>query len=969
MALFAAVLAMGLNLAQQDPMGLKPLPPKTSERDQFHKPDVKAMPTSMRLDAYLKRNSMLSSSIFQQIQWRNVGPEVQGGRVVDIDVTTKGNQKIFVAYATGGLWTTENMGQSWTPIFDNQSAFGIGSVDISADGQTIWVGTGEANSQRTSYAGTGVFVSRDGGKSWKNVGLHESHHIGRVAIDPKNPDTVYVAALGPLYSQGGDRGLYRTTDGGKTWSEILKGDERTGCMDIRLDPRGNGVMYAAMWDRDRRAWNMLESGPGSAVYKSADNGKTWAKVPNLPNGMDMGRTALAVSPSRPETVYAFIDNQGSDLETADLDEYQPGGTLTLNRFRRMTPEAIKGVDAADLSRFLKPYLAQDAKSDDIAKSVIAGTLSKEELAKMMEARNPDVFKMDMEDAQIWRSEDSGRSWKQTRVDMGSHGGYYWNEAVVSPKNDQEVYTLGLLLLKSANGGGTWESIGRRNHVDHHALWIDPNNPKFMLNGNDGGIYASYDGGDSWTHWNNVPVGQFTTIAVDNKATYNIFGGLQDNGTMKGPSNYRPGFSDINQWTDIGGGDGSAIAVDPRGDGDTVYGASQFGAHYLVDQLTGQRRSVRPREIRGEPTLRFNWISPIMISTFHPDVIYIGSQRLHRSFDQGRTWEAISGDLTKDLPNGDVPFSTLTTIAESPFRFGKMYVGADDGSVKFTPDTGLTWEDISTPAKERWVTRIIASTHQDGRIYCTQNGYRQDEWTPYVWVSEDNGKSWKSIASNLPFEPVNTIREDSKNPDVLYVGTDMGVYVSMDRGASWMTYGTGIPNTPVHDLVIQEKAEDMVIASHARSVWVVSVKPIRKLTKEIMAEDFHSFDVNVPTGRDRWAYRRSQAFADDTYADQLISAELWSGVSGRGKLKLVGEDGKEVVTKDVDVVRGFNFLSLNLLLKAGDPTAPPVQGDPNDPKTALNDPYAARRAQYVDKGDYKLVLEVGGKTFTDDVKVR
>jgi photosystem II stability/assembly factor-like uncharacterized protein len=969
MAFFSALLALGIGLSQQDPMGVKPLPPKTEERTKFHKPDVKAMPMSIRLDAFEKRNALLKDSIFQQIKWRNVGPEVQGGRVVDIDVAMKANKKIFVGFGTGGLWTTDNLGQSWTPIFDDQSAYGIGDFDVSDDGKTIWLGSGEANSQRTSYSGTGVFVSRNGGESWKNVGLHESHHIGKVMMDPKNPEIVYVAALGPLYSQGGERGLYRTTDGGKTWTCLLKGDERTGCMDVEVDPRGNGVIYASMWERDRRAWNFLESGPGSAVYKSVDNGKNWTKLPGLPNGMDMGRTSLAIAPSHPDTVYAFVDNNGSDMDTGTGDDYQPSGTLTLSRFRRMTDEAIKGLDEKELSRFIRPYIPQESKPDDVAKKVVAGEMSRSELADLMLKKNPDVFEADVEQGQIWRTDNAGKSWVKTRSDMGDHGGYYWNEAVVDPQDQNTVYTLGLLALKSVDAGGTWAPIATRNHVDHHALWIDPTNSKFMLNGNDGGIYASFDGGDSWSHWNNLPVGQLTTIAVDNKPTYNIFGGLQDNGTMKGPNTYRPGISDINLWNDIGGGDGSAIAVDPRGDGDIVYGASQWGAHYIVDQVSGQRRSVRPREIQGSPPLRFNWISPILISKFHPDVIYIGSQRLHRSFDQGRTWEVISGDLTKDIPNGDVPHSTLTTISESPFRFGQIYIGTDDGNVKYTPDTGLTWKDIETPAKDRWVTRIVASSHKDGRVYCSQNGYRQDEWTPYVWVSEDFGTTWKSISANLPFEPVNTIREDSTNPDILYVGTDMGVYVSMNRGGSWIAYGTGIPNTPVHDLVIQDKAEDMVIASHARSAWVVSIKPIRKLTKEILAEEFHSFGVDVPSGRDRWPYRRSSAFADDTYQDQLVTTEIFSSVAGVGGISLVDSEGKVIVSRKINVVRGFNFLSLGLMLQPGDPKAPPVQGDPNDPKTALNDPYAARRAQYVDKGTYQLVLTVDGKEFKQEIGIR
>lgn len=971
MSLLAAVIFAGTLRFQEQPLptALRPGAPKSEELQKFHKPDVKGMSMQVWLDAHKKRMSMLDQSPFRQVEWRNVGPEVQGGRVVDIAMTQTKPRRIFVAFATGGLWVTENLGQTWKPIFDNQSAFGIGDIDITPDGKTIYLGSGEANSQRTSYAGTGMFKSTDGGETWQNIGLTESHHVGRVIVDPKDPNLVYVASLGPLYSQGGERGLYRTSNGGKTWECILKGDERTGCKDIAIDPVNRNVIYASMWERDRRAWNMLESGPGSAVYKTTDGGKSWKKLPGLPSGWDMGRTAIAVSPTAPNNVYAFIDNQGPDLEAGDHDEFRPEGTLTLNRFQRLNEEGLRKVDEKDLITFFRTYLPDNVKPEETAKKFLAGEISLEQISELMRQKNPDVFNAPPNLAEVWWSSNGGSNWKKTRADMGDHGGYYWNEVVVNPHNPSEVYTLGLELLRSRDSGHTWDSIAQGNHVDHHAFFIDPQDPNFMLDGNDGGIYASFDAGETWTHWNNLPVGQFTTIAVDTKPIYNIYGGLQDNGTMRGPSTYRPGISNPNDWKDIGGGDGSALAVDPRNGGDIVYTAYQFGAHTFLNQVTGQRWSARAADIKGEPPLRYNWISPILISRFHPDIIYLGSQRVHRSFNQGKSYTAISPDLTKNLPAGDVPYGTLTTMDESPFHFGMLYVGADDGSVKLTPDGGATWKDIATPAPDRWVTRIIASTHKDGRIYCTQNGYRQDEWTPYVWVSEDNGASWKSIASNLPFECVNTIREDDKNPNLLYVGTDMGVYVSRDRGQSWMTYGTGIPNTPVHDLVIQPQAEDLVVASHARSVWVVSLKPLRQVTDEIWAEEFHSFRTNIPGNRSRWGYERTPPYAEIRTVDYQASWELWTRLAGRGKLSLVDESGKMIVESDVTIINGLNTLKLSLLLKPADPTAPPLYGAPDDPKTATADPYAARRAQYVPAGDYKLVLEIGGKRFEEEVTIR
>ncbi|MCB0824970.1 MAG: glycosyl hydrolase [Armatimonadetes bacterium] len=964
---FAMIWGLTVAMQHQNQSGIqyKNPPGKDVERKQFHSVENRAMPMSIRLTAWEKRERMLKESIFQQIPWRSVGSEVQGGRVSDIAVPTGQSNWIYIAFATGGLWRTENEGQTWTPLFDNQSSFGIGDIDVSADGKTIWLGSGEANSQRTSYAGTGVFKSTDAGQTWTNVGLHDSHHIGRVVIDRKNPNTVWVAALGPLYSQWGERGVYKTTDGGKTWNKMLEVDHRTGAMDIVLDPRNSNVAYAAMWDRDRRAWNMLESGPGSAIYKTTDGGKTWNKMTGLPSGEAMGRTALAISPSNPDVLYAFVDNQGPDMDQGSYDEGVRSGTLTLTRFLNAPWDVIKQLDNGDLSRFLNGRIPRESKVDDVVKGIKDGSMSADGLKNLILQQNPNALDRDMNNAEIWRTNDGGKTWKKTRPDMGDHGGYYWNEAVVDPNDPDTVYTLGLLVLKSTDGGASWNPIARRNHVDHHSFWIDPKNPNRMLNGNDGGIYVSYDAGDSWNHWNNLSVGQFTTIAVDTATPYNIYGGLQDNGTLKGPSTYRPGFSDINLWDAIGGGDGSFIQVDPRDGGRIVYTASQFGSHSARNQETNERWNARAQ---GRD-LRYNWISPMLISPHHPDIIYLGSQKLHRSFNNGRSYAELSGDLTKNIPNGDVPHSTLTAIAESPFQFGLIYVGADDGSVKYTPDSGLTWKDIATPAPERWVTRLIASTHKKGRIYCTQNGYRQDEWTPYVWASDDNGETWTSIAANLPFEPVNTIREDSTDENILYVGTDMGVYVSLDRGASWMTYGTGIPHTPVHDLVIQDKAEEMVIASHARSVWVVSVKWIHDLSDKIKESKFHEYNLDVPSGRNTWGYERSAAYQDPEARERNIDWSFWvKDANGKGTLSLVGEDGKEAVSKEVMVNKGINFTSLGLLLKAGDPKAPGKK-DPKTAEEALADPFEARRAQYVPAGKYKLTLKVGGETFTADVEIR
>lgn len=965
--LSCVLLVSSLFLQDEKPTQLRNPMSKVEERRKFHEPSVRGMDMAIRLKAHDQRERMKSESLFKNIPWRNIGPETQGGRVVDIHSPINLPNRVLVAFATGGLWQTDSDGIEWKPIFDDQSAFGIGDFDVSADGTLIWVGTGENNSQRTSYSGTGMFKSEDAGATWQYMGLPESHHIGRVIIDPRNRNTVWVAALGHLYSQNDERGVYKTTDGGRTWAHVLKVDERTGAIDMVMDPRDSRVVYVSFWDRDRRAWNMLESGPGSAVFKTSDAGKSWEKLSGLPSGEAAGRTGIAISASKPDTVYAYIDNQAPDEMAEKYDEFTAPGNITMARFRAMPLAVFLKLERRDATAFLRRYLPRGTDLDALFKDMEAGKVKKIDLENKMLEANAEVFDSPIALAQVWRSDDAGKTWRKTTERMGDHGGYYWNKMTVHPKNPEEVYTLGVELLRSRNGGLAWDEIATRNHVDHHAYYIDPRDPRKHWNGNDGGIYLSLDGGDTWRHLNNLPVGQPTTIAVDNKVPYNVYIGLQDNGTMKGPSTYVIGGRA--QWTSIGGGDGSAIAVDPRNDGDLVYVASQFGAHSAVDQVNNRRWSTRAPNKEGEPRLRYNWISPLIISPHHPDIIYLGSQKLHRSFNQGRNWEDLSGDLTKDLPNGDVPFSTLTQIAESPFRFGRIYIGADDGTVKYTPDSGVTWIDISTPAKDRWVTRIVASKWDEGTVYVTQNGYRQDEWTAYVWKSTDFGKTWTSIVANLPFEPVNTIREDPTRKGLLYVGTDMGVYASLDAGASWFAYGKGMPNTPIHDLAIQARDKEMVVASHARSVWKVSVALLQEITDEIMKKTLHLYQVANLTGRDRWPYERYQPYSDNPPRDPQFTIQLWSIKAGPGKIRLLDKDGKTAMERDATIDRGINFLSLGMLVKPGDRWAPFAgKTPPATVEEALADPYAARRAQYVPAGDYTLEIEIGGEKVSQSVKI-
>lgn len=939
---------------------------KSEQRQKYHPIPVKGMPVSEWLAGYKAHLQLEAASPFSGIAWRNVGPERQSGRVNVITAPASDPSKLYVAFATGGLWRTDDDGVTWTSLFDNQSAFSIGAVAVSRDGKTVWVGTGEENSQRTSYAGTGVFKSTDEGKTWNWMGLPESEHIGKILIDPKNENIVYVASLGHLYSQNPERGVYKTVDGGKTWDLILKTDEFTGAVDMVMDPRNPNVVYASMWQRDRRAWDFLESGPGSALYRTSDAGKSWKKVNAIPSGDAAGRIGLALCASRPDTVYAFVDNQAEDEDWADSDETVPSGRLTPRRFMHLDEDTIAQIDKAKLQTFLRTY-DRDIKVDDILQQLKDKKLSIEQLRERLREKAPNAFEAQT-GSELYRTDDGGRTWHRTeRGQFGGIGGYYWGKVWVNPADANDVYVMGVPLLRSKDGGKTWTSVFPRAHVDYHAVWNDPRDPRKVWVGNDGGLYVSFDGGATIRHINNLSVGQATTVAVDNKTPYNIYTGLQDNGTMKGPSSYRPGVSDPNLWKEIGGGDGSAVAVDPRRDGETVYVASQFGAHSATNQVTNDSWQARPEAPRGDPPSRFNWISPILISPHHPDIVYVGAQRLYRSFNQGRAYKPISPDLTKNIANGNVPYSTIKDISESPIRFGLIYVGCDDGNVQVTQDGGFAWTSIPTPSPDKWVSRVVAGKWDEKTVYVSQSGYREDDFKPYLWKSTDYGKTWTSIVGNLPNETINVIREDPNRKDVLYVGTDMGVYLSFDGGTDWEILKGNLPNTPVHDLVIQASANDLVIASHARSIWVLPLAKVLSITPELRKTDLKLDSVDDVSRLSTWGYDRKERWDTSAPRSPKITATFWTKEPGKAKLSIKDKAGKAVKEKEFDAVRGFNEVSMDLELTPVKPSTLKKQklGKADD---AFLDPYQENRATYVPVGDYTLELTVGTHTVTQKWKV-
>jgi len=712
--------------------------------------------------------------MFKDLTWRCVGPAYTSGRIESIAVPEGYTSTIYIAPGSGNVWKSENNGLTWKPIFEHESTFAIGSVAVArTNPEIVWVGTGEVLMARSSYAGTGVFKSSNGGESWQHMGLADTYHIGRVLIDPLDADVVYVAAIGHNYTHNAERGLFKTTDGGKTWQKILYVSEKVGCVDVVMDPSNHMVLYAVMWERDRKAWNNVTAGPGSGLYRSTDAGKTWERLAGgLPDGETLGRMGIAIAPTDPNVMYVLVDNH----------------------------EPV--VDADEPSR----------------KRRVGG--------------------------EIYRSNDRARSWtKVNQAPLPTAVGYDFCLIRVSPDNKDQIYVLGTYLLTSNDGGRTYTRNdgkiinlrphdSRVIHLDHHDMWIDPLNPDRLLNGTDGGLYMSYDRGQTWLRVNNIPVAEVYAVTVDMATPYNIYIGTQDNAAMVGPGNYTLSDQGIEPWKHIyldrwGGGDSYFTWVD-RVDSNIVYYEHQFGALRKKNMKTGETKSIRPRANEGEPPLRFNWMTPFFISHYDPAMLYCGTNKLFMSMDRGERYTCISPDLSTEPgpeKQGNVPYGTITTIGESVREQGLIYVGTDDGNVQVTADDGQTWTKISQELPDKWVSRVRASRHKRETVYASLTGYREDDFTPYLYKSDDMGKTWKAIASNLPNEPINVVAEEPRDEDILYVGTELGVYISLDQGKRWISLCNNLPTTPVHDLVVHPRDYDLVIGTHGRSVFVLDVNDI------------------------------------------------------------------------------------------------------------------------------------------------
>ncbi|GIV61716.1 MAG: hypothetical protein KatS3mg044_0582 [Rhodothermaceae bacterium] len=641
-------LFMGLILIVARP----PEPVAAQEAEPVMETLVPPTPASQRLASAARRAQLRERSLVRNVAFRNVGPTVMSGRVVDLDVSPDDPTHFYVAYASGGLWKTTNNGQSFTPLFDAEAVMTLGDIAVDwTHGETIWVGTGENNSSRSSYAGAGIYRSTDGGETWEHLGLAETHRTGRIVLHPADPNTVWVAAAGHLYSSNPERGVYKTTDGGQTWRKTLFVNDDTGAIDLVLDPTNPDVLYAAMWERSRRAWNFVEGGEGSGIYKSTDGGETWTRVTvegsGFPTGPNVGRIGLAIYPGDPNIVYALLDNY--NRRPKEEGEEEPA--LTRDMLRTMTGELFLDLKDEDLEAFLRDNdFPEKYTAASVKKMVREGKIEPVALVWYLEDANAQLFDTPVIGAEVYRSDDGGKTWTRTHEDyldgLYYSYGYYFGQIRVAPETPDRLYIMGVPILRSDDGGKTWTNINEENvHVDHHALWVSPTRPGHLINGNDGGVNISYDDGATWFKANSPAVGQFYDITVDDARPYNVYGGLQDNGVWVGPSTYEPSLA----WHSTGdypydgllGGDGMQVVVDTR-DNETVYTGFQFGNYFRINRRTGQRARIRPQHELGERPPRFNWETPVHLSRHNQDILYLGANRLYRSLDRGETFEPISG---------------------------------------------------------------------------------------------------------------------------------------------------------------------------------------------------------------------------------------------------------------------------------------------------------------------------------------
>jgi len=729
-----------------------------------------------------KEDTVYNSALVSGLKWRGIGPAFTSGRIADFAVNPKNHSEWFVAVASGHVWKTVNNGTTFDPVFDSYGAYSMGCIIYDPNNTNVlWLGTGEHNHQRSLGYGNGVYKSCDGGKSWKFMGLKDSRQIGKIVVDPRNSDVVYVAAEGSVWGPGGDRGMYKTTDGGKTWKKILEISENTGVNNIVMDPRNPDVLYASSEQRRRHVFTKIGGGPETALYKSVNAGETWDKMTNGLPSADMGGIGLAISPVNPDIIYAIIES---------------------------TPDA----------------------------------------------------------SGFYRSADRGASWQK----MSNHSaqGQYYNVIFADPKVLDKIYSVETISQFSEDGGKTWKPVGNnKRHVDDHAMWIDPDDNKHFFIGGDGGVYETFDAGKEYIFKSNLPVTQFYRVTVDNSSPfYYVYGGTQDNNSFGGPSRNISGTGVLtDEWIVTQGGDGFWSQIDPQ-DPNIVYSESQYGGMVRYDRKSQEGVDIRPEPRKGEDSYKWNWNTPLMISPHSHTRLYTAANKVFRSDDRGQTWQVISDDLTAKIDRNTWPvmgkywpsdavqkdistslYGTIISMDESPVKENLLYIGTDDGLIQVTEDAGKNWTKIDkfpgVPANT-YVSDIMASRFDGNVVFTSFDNILRDDFKPYILKSTDKGRSWVSIAGNLPENgTVHSIQQDFVNPELVFAGTEFGVFFTIDDGKNWIRLKSGIPDVQIRDMVIQKRESDLVVASFGRGFFILDdYSPLRSLKKETLDKDAFIFPV-------------------------------------------------------------------------------------------------------------------------------
>ncbi|HEY0868483.1 MAG TPA: hypothetical protein VGE01_13950 [Fimbriimonas sp.] len=868
-----------------------------------------------------------TTSLLANLQFRQLGPTNMGGRVADIAVFEKEPRIFYTATAGGGLWKTVNGGITFQVVFDKGSSGSLGAVAVSqTNPDIVYIGTGEASSRNSVAWGDGVYRSNDGGKTWTHLGLVETRQIAKIAIHPDNPDVAYVAALGNLWGASKERGVYKTTDGGKTWSQVLAVDDRTGAVDLQMDPKRPDTLMAAMWQRVRKPYDFISGGPGSGLYKTTNGGRNWRRVSRgLPAGSPLGRIGISYFRKDPRHLVASVEYKAPPAPaaaTAPAPAGQPGA----------------------------------------------------------QPRRPVSFN----GGGVFRSSDGGETWVKAS-DLNPRP-FYFSMPRQDPVELDRVYLPAINMHVSSDGAKTFEAIRLSVHVDFHAMWINPADPNHLIVGSDGGVAQSRDRGATWEHLNSMPIGQFYAVAYDMRKPYWVYGGLQDNGSWGLPTQTikgGPGF-----WDAIGvaGGDGFHVAVDPD-DPYTVYAESQGGAAVRVDLKSGAQKGIRPRPPQGE-TYRYNWSTPIILSPHNPQTLYLGGNRLFRSVNRGDAWTVVSPDLTtNDLAKQSVGklsvtpedtgaerHCTIVTISESPLKQGLLYVGTDDGLVQMTHDDGKTWTNLTASIPDlpanTWCSRVLASKFVEGRVYATFDGHRDNDFKPYVFVSEDYGKSWTKLHASLPdWDSIYVICEGERNPDLLFLGSEHSLRVSLDRGLSWTRLNGGVapapsaanvgpfstgagtaapvnyfPTVAVHDLKIHRREGDLIVGTHGRSIWTVDVNGLEGLSAETLKSEAAVF---AP---------------QNVYRLGLVSGNSWGG------------DRHFQATNTQPGTTVYYYLRSDAAVPPKivitDAAGKASQELPGSGKAGLNAVRWNGRIgnRLVEAGDYRVVLKTAEKEYSTSVKV-